>query len=216
MPFELFGLSVLDAKKNSIALKDSQGNILTYAGLADYCRSFGDVFRMNKHSLVLLLCDNTVASATFFLGCLHSGVVPLMLNGKMDKGMLARYIDLYNPSYIYTKSGIYETARSPGFVPLYEQLSLLLPTSGSTGSPKLVRHSYTNIAASAANVAKAFRLDGNERVMLSLPIHFTQGLSVLCSHLHAGACVYLTDDALSSRSFWNAMKNEEITFGISQ
>ena len=46
---------------------------------------------------------------------------------------------------------------------LHEDLSLLLPTSGSTGSPKLVRHCYNNIEANARNVAQMFKMTGEEK-----------------------------------------------------
>ena len=219
--------SIAESKKDNLALKDRLGNKLTYGELACYCRSFKENFKLKERDLVLFLCENTVQSAAFFFGCIHNKVVPLMVNSKIDSQMLERYISLYSPHYVYKnkEAQLFEdwhtavehegyvllSAKNPNPVELHEQLSLLLPTSGSTGNPKLVRHTYNNLIASATNVAKAFRLNGSERAMLVLPMYFTQGLSVLCSYMYAGAFVYLTDAALSSRDFWDAMKNEEIT-----
>jgi acyl-coenzyme A synthetase/AMP-(fatty) acid ligase len=152
-----------------------------------------------------------VSAAAFFLGCIHNKVVPLLLSGNIDSDMLKRYVEIYKPNYIYKSGDNTLTKHNSEINTLNPELSLLLPTSGTTGSPKLVRHSYRNLAVSAANVARAFDLNEKEFAMLQLPIYFTQGLSVLCSHIHAGAAVYLTDDALSSREFWDAMKSAGIT-----
>ena len=215
-------------KNNCIALKDSKGHSLTYGEMQDFCMNFNNSYKLKGRELVFILCENTVPAAAFFIACIRNNVVPLLLSSSIDDDMLERYISIYCPDCIYKpkKRRInYDGHSLSGFLdyelivaynqgnnrPLYEELSFLLPTSGSTGSPKLVRHSYLNINANAQNVAKAFDLQGDECAMLTLPIYFTQGLSVMCSHLYAGACVFLTDAPLTSREFWDLMKNEKIT-----
>lgn len=221
----MFANAILPNKK--AALKDSRGFAYTYEQLHFFCNGFADLFRLKGRALVFILCENTVAAAAFFIGCIQNRVVPLLLNCAIDDDMLKRYISIYNPNYIFKPKRISvrceythvkdfmdnELLKIEGMPEndLYENLSFLLPTSGSTGSPKLVRHSYLNLYSSAENVAAAFALSGNENAMVSLPIYFTQGLSVLCSYLHAGASAFLTDAPLSSRSFWDSMKNEKIT-----
>ena len=216
----------LTGKKDAAALKDDKNHIMTYDELWDFSHSFIDTFKLKGRELAFVLCENTLPCAAFFYACIENRVIPLLLNNEIDKNMLERYISIYQPNYIFKPqkteiNGIggivseyydYELVKlNEEPVPVYEDLSFLLPTSGTTGNPKLVRHSYRNIAVNAENVAKAFELSGDEYAMLSLPIHFTQGLSVLCSHLYAGARLFLTDAPLNSREFWNAMKNEEIT-----
>jgi len=213
------------------AIKDSRGHSITYGELADNYINFKTLYKLQERDFVILLCENSVEAATFFLSSLHNNVVTLLLNAAIEKEMLENYLSVYTPNYIYapinnkvqgdwnvvsTQNGytLLSADLSVNKKPnnkLYSELSFLLPTSGSTGSPKLVRHSYKNIYANAENVAASFNLNSEVRAMLALPIYFTQGLSVLCSHIHAGACVYLTNDALSSREFWTAMKEEKIT-----
>jgi len=218
---------IFTQNKNKTALKDSTGLSLTYGELQEFSDSHSDRFGICTRELVLILSDNTVDTASFFVACLHNRIVPLLINSGISDEMLQRYVSIYKPNYIYKKhnrdiNGHWQIAvefnnsvllrkKEQTSIQLYDGLSHLLPTSGSTGSPKLVRHSYQNITANAMNVAKAFNLNGSENAMLVLPIFFTQGLSVLCSHLCAGSSVYLTDASLSSREFWNAMKNEGIT-----
>ena len=98
--------------------------------------------------------------------------------------------------------------------PMYDELSLLLPTSGSTGSPKLVRHCYRNIEANADNVRRLFKLDGSEKAMAILPMHYTMGLSVIASHLLAGATLLLSGRSLLDKGFWAMLKEATSFTGV--
>ncbi|WP_442934154.1 AMP-binding protein [Micromonospora sp. CPCC 205561] len=95
--------------------------------------------------------------------------------------------------------------------PPHPELALLLATSGSTGNPKLVRLSRAAVRANAAAIATALDLDGDEVAPTTLPLHYTYGLSVLTSHLHAGATVLLERSGLTSREFWAALDRYRAT-----
>lgn len=86
--------------------------------------------------------------------------------------------------------------------PPHPDLALLLPTSGSTGDPKLVRLSRAAMLANAASIGAALSIDAAEVAPTSLPLHYSYGLSVLNSHLHAGATVVLTEASMLERAFW--------------
>ncbi len=76
---------------------------------------------------------------------------------------------------------------------LHDDLALLLTTSGSTGSPKLVRQSYENLVANTASIIEAYlNITEQERPITTLPMEYTYGLSVINSHLAAGASLLLT------------------------
>jgi len=212
--------------KDKIILKDSNGKSMTCDELQVFCHSYKKYFGLDERDFVFVLCENTVACAAFFCATIEAKVVPLLLNAAIDQDMLKRYIDLYRPGYIfkpkttviddahdivkeYSNYELLKTGHSR--FRLHKDLSFLLPTSGTTGNPKLVRHTYDNLSISTKNVARVFDIKNNEYAMLSLPMHFTQGLSVLCSSLYSGASVFLTDLPISSREFWNIMKDEEIT-----
>ena len=222
----MFSEKVLIEKENSTALKDDKGYSLSFGELWGFCDDFNHRFSLCGRELVLVLCENTVPCAAVFFACIINKAVPILLSSRIDKDMLERYISIYRPNYIFKpkKTEIsccnlfvndyfdYEMVKTAEeALPMSEELSFLLPTSGTTGNPKLVRHSYHNLSTSVESVAKTFRLCGDEYALLSLPIHFTQGLSVLCSTIYAGSRVFLTDLPLTRREFWNIMKEEEIT-----
>ncbi|MET8004872.1 AMP-binding protein [Nonomuraea glycinis] len=93
----------------------------------------------------------------------------------------------------------------------HPELAVLLATSGSTGSPKLVRLSRTAVLANAHSIAEALALGPDEVAPTSLPLHYSYGLSVLNSHLVAGASVVLTDAGLLERSFWSSLDDHRCT-----
>jgi acyl-CoA synthetase (AMP-forming)/AMP-acid ligase II len=92
---------------------------------------------------------------------------------------------------------------------LHPELALLLPTSGSTGSPKLVRLSAAALEANAGAIAQGLELTLADRAITSLPLSYAYGLSVLNSHLWAGASVVLSGASALERNFWDAARDHQ-------
>ena len=88
---------------------------------------------------------------------------------------------------------------------------MCLTTSGSTGSPKFVRQSYTNILDNAQSIVKYLELDESERPITTLPMNYTYGLSIINSHLLAGATILVTEKTLMQKEFWSFFREEEAT-----
>jgi acyl-CoA synthetase (AMP-forming)/AMP-acid ligase II/acyl carrier protein len=84
---------------------------------------------------------------------------------------------------------------------LHPDLALLLSTSGSMGSPKLVRLSAANLQANAESIALFLDLRRDDRGLLSLPLHYAYGLSVLHAHLAVGASLYVTAQPIIAPGF---------------
>lgn len=212
-------------KKNreKIALADSEGIQATYGDILD----FGVFYKkyIKKRALLFVMNNNTVGAAMGYLGSMMNHVVPLMLAATMDKELFEELLCAYRPAYVWkpvsmvteNDSVIFEkyayamVALGLKQYPLYEELSLLLTTSGSTGSPKLVRHSYQNLEAQARNISAFFEMNGTERAMVDLPINYTMGLSVLNSHLYAGATALLTSLNPLSPKYWDFLRKHEVT-----
>ncbi len=211
----------LDKKDmDSMALIDSEGDEITYGGILNFAGKFQE--SVERRALMFVLSRNCVGAAVGYLGAMANRVVPLMLGAGMDRGLLETLTDIYRPSYIWKPEETVEETDDillRGYryalvrtglplYPMYEELSLLLTTSGSTGSPKLVRHSYGNLEAQARNISAFFGLDSAERPMVDLPIHYTYGLSVLNSHLYSGATVLLTGMNVLNPKYWDFLKSQ--------
>ena len=92
---------------------------------------------------------------------------------------------------------------------LHPELALLMTTSGSTGSPKLVRQSTTNVFVNAAAIVDYLEIGEFDRAITTLPMSYTYGLSIVNSHLLAGAELLLTDISIMRREFWDFFHKEK-------
>lgn len=210
---------------DNTAVITEAGEHLTYAELAAY----GDALyrSIGRRCLVFILCRNELGSVAAYTSCLNHGVVPLLLDSSLDRELLRGLITAYKPDYIICPGDMAEglfgsiaheflgwalvKTGYEGAYPLNPELALLLTTSGSTGSPKLVRQSYENIRANTESIVEYLRLDESERAITTLPMSYTYGLSIINTHLWVGASVILTSKTLMQREFWAAFKAHEAT-----
>ena len=198
------------------ALVTSDGQRITYAELNGRIRETAELLEARR--VCFCLCENGIQSVVNYLSCLNAGVVPLLLSKEIDRGLLDNLIRTYRPEYLFVKEnrekeaeGYEPVRRTDGYVllqanepdcsPFADDLALLLTTSGSTGSPKLVRQSYRNIQSNAEAIAEYLHLDRNQRPVTTLPMNYTYGLSILNSHLLVGATILLTDLPMNMKGF---------------
>ena len=210
------------------AIIDDCGHSMTYGKLAEETERLAT--KVNGRCLVFCMCNNSIGSLVGYIGFLNGHIVPAMLKSDLDEEMLERLYRDYEPAYIWTSkeslqkslfaslTKIYEVyhyclLRTPfeNKTRLYEDLALLLTTSGSTGSPKFVRQSYINIRANTDSIIEYLDLDSSERPITSLPMNYTYGISVLNTHIDVGATILLTDKGLMQREFWNFFKENQAT-----
>lgn len=212
-----------------LMLLEDTGKGVTYGDFTAFYSSVENKLRTG--TLLFLFCENSIGAVFFYLACLNKKIVPLLLDAKMEQALAARLIQTYAPDYIafpadlcadvsadavpaaegfgytvyqYTPAG----QRAP-YPALHPDLALLLTTSGSTGSPKLVRQSRKNISANAASIADYLDLNASERPITTLPMHYTYGLSIINSHLLAGAAVLLTNRSMVEKEFWEFFRQEQ-------
>lgn len=97
----------------------------------------------------------------------------------------------FRPDLVLDRDGGFRRAAATPQHLLHPDLTLLLSTSGSTGSPKLVRLSRDNVLSNADAIASALAVTPADRAITLLPLHYCFGLSVLHTQLRAGATVVL-------------------------
>ncbi len=219
----------LDHPQASPALIDAASGHATSYGelrtLAD--ASADDLAATPPRALGFVLATNDTPTVARYLAALRRGHVVALLDARLAPALLARLLDAYRPDWVSgptggaPPSGYSPTASSAGddlFVrseptggALHPDLALLLSTSGTTGSPKMVRLASTAVAANAASIARYLDLTDLERPITTLPLHYSYGLSVLNSHLAAGACVVLTGESVARRELWAAVDRHGVT-----
>jgi long-chain acyl-CoA synthetase len=210
-----------------VALVTPAGDHVSYGQLRQDVDALAQ--QLSARQLVFLLGSNDRVSITSYLACLTKGAVPLLLGRDVSQHALRALVDCYRPTTIVAPLGLlpldmgyvsvwssdgygHHQALSPCATPsMHQSLSLLLATSGSTGSPKLVRLTLDNLIANAASICQYLDIDSNERAITSLPFHYSYGLSVINSHLHAGATLVLSDHSLMEAVFWKQLQDHKVT-----
>ncbi len=202
--------------ENQVAVIDDSDASITYSELDELTNLFSNFF--NGKKLIFCLCANTLTSLIGYISCLRSGAVPLLLDKTITKSSLEDLIQAYGPNYIWLS--VDQSKQLSGKVVftlmdyclveftscrehnIHRSLALLLTTSGSTGSPKLVRQSYENILANTHSICEYLQIGPTERAITTLPMQYTYGLSIINTHLYAGATIILTKKTVFEKEFW--------------
>ncbi|NYD57444.1 acyl-coenzyme A synthetase/AMP-(fatty) acid ligase/acyl carrier protein [Nocardioides marinisabuli] len=184
------------------------GRVVSYADLArlvdDRAARLGPVRR-----LVLLEMASDVDSVATYLAALAGGH-PVVVVDAARPDVVAATRAAYDPDVV-ARGDVLDEQRDGTAHDLHPELAALLSTSGSTGSPRLVRLSAENLQANAESIAAYLPLRGDDLAALSLSLHYCYGLSVLHTHLLRGAGVLLGDASVVDPCFWAAAREHGAT-----
>jgi long-chain acyl-CoA synthetase len=192
---------------------------LTYGELREGSDRFAASLGLSaEKTLGFLLCGNTPECLMAYLGALRSGQAVCLLESALPRDLLRQLVEAYLPDWVFS----FEETEIPGYaackIPMgwlhrramdrcessiAPELALLLTTSGSTGSAKLVRLSFQNLQANAESINSYLGITAEDRALTSLPMSYSYGLSVLNSHLLAGGVLVMTRRSLTQRDYWD-------------
>ncbi|KRE66179.1 AMP-dependent synthetase [Arthrobacter sp. Soil736] len=185
---------------------------LTYRELADRVDALA--LRLGtERRLVALAAANDVDSLVAYLAALVSGH-PLILVPEDKPAALNSIVAAYDPDVILRSGNgqaVLEERRPGTRHELHPDLALMLSTSGSTGSPKLVRLSHANLQSNAESIAEYLDIGPDDRAATTLPMSYCYGLSVINSHLLRGAGLVLTDLSVVDPCFWELFRSRGAT-----
>lgn len=167
----------------------------------------------HERSLVFCYLSNSIESISFLIKAFESQHVLVLLSSALSPNLKSALEDSYQPGFIYdvfrTEISEYKIlapalhARAIKIsYKLHENLRLLLSTSGTTGSPKFVKLSESNLLANADSIASYLPISAVDRVPLNLPIHYSYGLSILTSNALKGATLLAGVQDVLSKGFW--------------
>jgi len=210
-------------KADAALLLADNDRVLCYGELDEWVEANRQLLRkLPRPALAFQFAPNSAGAVATYLACLAEEL-PLGL-GEPASMPRTRVIDAYLPSalilpeqepapeeyeLIGEMSGgelrLWRRCDGAYHVTPHRNLALLLATSGSTGDAKFVRLSLANLLANARSIATYLGLGLGEIAIQSLPLHYSYGLSVLNSHLLAGATVALTGHSFIRPEFWRVV-----------
>jgi long-chain acyl-CoA synthetase len=211
------------------ALIEPDGNKISYRSLFQEVEYLRSKFQQTK-DVAILICKNNKVSIAGYLAFVTSNIVPILLAPKVSILNLKNYIDLYRPRYLYldfflehdsysvltSKDGfhLYTSIEDVGIVNINPNLRLLLTTSGSTGSPKLVKLSDRNLQINSEMICSSLPMRDGDIAITTLPFNYSYGLSILNTHLLKGLSIQLNEYSVIQREFWKLLyDSKSTTFG---
>ena len=157
---------------------------------------------------VLIGCGLTPASSLTYLGAMYAGLVPIPLEDRAiaafgealclktkarvvwtEKELSSPWPEQIGVRRLTGRLAACPVTSLPPAARNGNDLATLMPTSGSTGQPRLVRVMHVNLIANTEAIIRSQGLDDRDRAMLILPVNYCFGASVLHTHLYQGGGV---------------------------
>lgn len=199
--------------------------------------SYADLLKDGDHiakaagtrQLVLCVIQNGYPSITGYVGFLRAGLVPLLLNHTTSNEDIDAIIERFQPAFIFAPQDrvdylhkaellaqldthfLWRANNTTTSTTLNKDLALVLSTSGSTGGGTFVRLSQNNLTSNTQAILGYLPITAADTTITSMPMSYTYGLSVINTHLCAGATVVAAETSLVTSQFWDMVKSEKIT-----
>ena len=204
--------------------RDSSSNLIidhfknvNYKEFRNLIENFSNLIKSSK--IILIIGSNSINCIAFYIACLKGKAIPLLLPNTIKPFQISDYIRRFSPYAIYSEkklnlnskkklffeySFFYFLSDSNNLVSKYPYL--LLTTSGSTGSPKVVVVSKENLYSNTDAIINYLKISSKDKHISSLPMNYTYGLSCLNTHLVANSSIVLTNNSLLSNEYWKLFK----------
>ena len=213
----------LEKYRDKTAFIDENGEIAYYRDVLDFAERIGFKIGVNKHIYMKALAN--MGMLIYYIAFLYTDNVVQVVDKEIPYEQHLNYIRKYRPEYICEEVaddveyldqlhgyGIRKANQKSQKV-VNKELALLLSTSGSTGDCKFVRQSKKNIVSNAKAIIEYLQISENDRAILSLPLSYTFGLSILHTHIMVGATLLVPYSKIYQAAFWKFFQeNHGTTF----
>lgn len=212
---ESFASNLEDFGK-SIAVVTETGVEVSYQSLVQMADELSNKMPNTDYKqLMLIAADNSLQAIVAYIASLRQKI-PVILIPHDKPDAYDNIFKQFRPTLTYIpNNGDYILTHYEDHVPseshFARNMAVCLSTSGTTGSAKLVKLSAKNLDANAHSIATYLQLDSSERAILSLPMYYSYGLSVINSHLSIGASIVLNNESVVEETFWTRFNQHECT-----
>ena len=212
--------------KNKIAFVDNNYKKITYKQLIKDSESISR--NLDKKSITIIIASNTYESICGYVGFLNQKKnITIILDEFFKIEFINKIINIYKPNFIYAPTNFkfkFKISKVIKFknYSLYKSKFkknkklnfknfLLLSTSGTTQSPKFVRHSQDSIIDNTKKIIESLKIKSNQRTITTLPMGYSYGLSVINTHLLSGGRIVINKNSIFEKEFWKKFELNKIT-----
>jgi long-chain acyl-CoA synthetase len=206
----------LENFKNRICAITDEGNKYSYKQLINEGLKYKYI---KPRSIVFLISENSIDFLIIYTHLIKFGSVVFLINHDIHKDKFHLLINIYKPKFIFVNKNYlfslnkYELNREYNSYKIYEykifkdtqvsnNLSLLISTSGTTGSKKFVMLSYSNIYFNTLSIIKYLKINKNSRTITNLAPSYSYGFSIINTFLYSGASIVITKSTIIEKKFW--------------
>jgi acyl-CoA synthetase (AMP-forming)/AMP-acid ligase II len=153
---------------------------------------------------ILIGCNVSPASTLAYFGAMYAGIVPVPIEERLLLNSGNPLLAKSQAKAVWTEkttnrewsvcriTGSFDSVSPESLVSAPRSamdLAALMPTSGSTGIPRLVMVTHGNLKSNTEAIVRSQSLGSDERAMLIMPISYCFGASVMHTHLYQGGGV---------------------------
>ncbi|RWZ54853.1 o-succinylbenzoate--CoA ligase [Halobacillus fulvus] len=208
----------VELNPNKEALRLPHRRTLTFKELQIKSRAVGAGMKqkgIDKGTTIALLLDNQEEMPVWIHAVSYVGAIAVLLNNRLTAEEIAYQLNDADVSYVFTNDRLIDVASeatssipiwnvddfqpsSRESVSLVEDLDLdevftMMYTSGTTGHPKAVMHTYGNHYYSAISSALNLGLQSDDQWLLCLPMFHVGGFSMIMKGVIYGVTVEILE-----------------------
>ena len=180
-----------------------------------------------KNNVVILIVNNSVEFIFLYIFLLKSKAKIILVNEEIKDSHLLTIKKKFKPNYIIKPKNLnsikikslnkkeifnYEIYKinTKLLIGINKEISILLSTSGSTGSSKFVMLTLKNLKMNTIQISKYLKLNTKDRTITTLPFSYSYGLSILNTHLFNGSALVVTKKSIIQKSFWEILLKNKV------
>ena len=197
------------------------------AKISSYSKFFSS--EIGRGKVCLLQATNGPFFVECYLSIIYSGNIVLPIDSSYREDEILYIVKKAKPdlilcetkfrrNYVSTDIKLYDSSsfvnlqEAVDYKPIYNQIALLLTTTGSTGTPKLVMLTHDNIIENTNSILSYLNISKSDKMALVLPFSYTFGLSVLHTFLRCSSQLIICNDFIFFNKFFKSVNDYKCTY----
>ena len=196
--------------ENSCLIDASTAEVIPGRDLPGLIMGFAATFRstgLQPGERLVIGCGLNPATVLAYLGAMYAGLVPILIDEQVLANAGALVLANAEAKALWTREETrWDWAEQSGATLFHgmcresgrfveagavaeDDVAALMPTSGSTGVPRLVMVTHRNLIANTEAIIRSQDLAADETTMLIMPVSYCFGASIVHSHLYQGGSI---------------------------
>lgn len=161
--------------------------------------------KIRDNKLVFIKEENQLQFICSVLSCWSNELLPLLISPLITDVELNGLIERFKPFGVISNGDITCTNYNENLYPIKDEDAVVILTSGSSGKPKSVVHTFNSLFNAAKRGNKELRAGSDDKWLLSLPLYHISGFSIFLRALAGQIPLVLNlSNNTTTKKFYNA------------